>query len=92
MDAALAIIKESKSADEVFAAVNGFLAEIDKTDPIFQTLPDAISISSVQNIKTWLRELRTIANTTTGGVISSRDTLSEMYAVLRAALRKLEGM
>jgi hypothetical protein len=46
MDAALAIIKESKSADEVFAAVNGFL-ELDKTDPVFQTLPIAISITSM---------------------------------------------
>ena len=76
----------------MFAAVNGFLAELDRTDPVFQTLPAAISISSVRDIKTWLRELRMMEHTTTGGAMSSGDTLAEMYAVMRAALRKLEGI
>jgi hypothetical protein len=92
MEATLAAISESKNADEVLAAVNAFLAGLDKADPVFHTLPVAISISSVQDIKTWLRELRSMVNTTTGGVISTGDTLSETYAVLRAALRKLEGI
>ena len=90
MESTLAAIRESKSADQVFAAVNGFLAKIQKTTPIFQTLPGDISIHSMQDIRTWLQGLRRMANTTTGVVIPSGDTLAEMYAVLRVALRKLE--
>jgi len=72
--------------------VNVFLADVEKTSRISQILPGHLYVSSRRDINTWVGELKSAAGSATEGIVSSGDTLAEMYAVMRAAVRKLEDM
>jgi len=88
MDRTIAQIEACNTADDVFAVVTTFLSETQTTRGAFRTVYGPLPIRSLDDLRTWLRVLRS----SPANVSESVELLGQSFAVVRAASRKLESI
>jgi len=92
VDSTIAAIARCKTADDVFASVNWFLAKLDKTSNAFRAVAGPLPVRAERDVRVWLFKLKDASREAQPERTKSIDELAQMYAVCKAANRRLEAI
>ena len=92
MDSTIAAISRCKTPDDAFASVNWFLAKLDKTTVAFRAVAGSVPVCSDRDVRVWLSKLKDAHSGEQLKSTESIDELAQMYAVCKAANKRLEAI
>ena len=83
-------IEACKTSHEVLRVANAFVREVRSSKAAARTLRGPMPITSVDDLRAWLRELKAVA--TPEVPKEARDVFAQLFSCLRAAERRLEAI
>jgi hypothetical protein len=92
LESALRAIEKSKTADEVFALLNGFIRGISNASASAEPSLGPTPVQSAEHIAVWLAKLKAVSSKGDQVRPDAGEALAKLYAVMRAASRKLEAI
>ena len=90
VESAITKIQQCKTADEVFAVTNALLTQVQNISSAVRTMSGPKPIRSASDLGAWVHELK--ARTNLQSADESTEVLSQLFAWLRVAERKLDAI